>query len=222
MTHTVHPYAFRIGFTRGWKSRWFSVRQYQELLRVDVLLREWLAAHLRRFAVSSIEIERSPTQLHVIVHTARPGLIIGRGGEGVERLRRQILAKLRGIKAGTSQAMKLSVEEVRAPETHAKLVAQLAADDLERRLPFRRVMKQIIEKVMANRKVGCVKIRLSGRLGGTEMGRREWLKRGRIPLQTLRADVDFAQERAHLPYGDIGVTVWIYKGEQASADIGAR
>lgn len=213
MSHAVHPYAFRIGIHRGWKSRWFTRKHYQEFLKADVLLRAWLRKKLRSFYVESIDIERAPTLLHVMVKTSRPGLIIGRGGEGVERLKNQIAEQLACLRSEIPKELKLTIEEVRAPESRATIVAQMVADDLERRLPFRRVMKQSAEKVMANREVQGFKIMLSGRLGGAEMGRREWLKRGRLPLQTLRSDVDFARERAHLPYGDLGIKIWIYRGE---------
>ncbi|MBI2048777.1 MAG: 30S ribosomal protein S3 [Parcubacteria group bacterium] len=213
MSHAVHPYAFRIGIHHGWKSRWFATKRYQEFLKTDVLLRAWLHKQLRSFYVERIDIERAPMLLHIIVRTSRPGLIIGRGGEGVGRLKQQIAQELVRLRSGIPKELKLTVEEVRAPESRAAIVAQMVADDLERRLPFRRVMKQSAEKVMANREVQGFKVMLSGRLGGAEMGRREWLKRGRIPLQTLRSDVDFARSRAHLPYGDLGVKVWIYRGE---------
>ena len=164
--------------------------------------------------IESIEIERSPNIFHLIIKTSRPGLLIGRKGEGSDKLKTEIKKKLEKIGAEIPREMKLTVEEVRSPEARAKIVSQMIAESLEKRMPFRRVMKQTMEKVMANKEVGGAKIALSGRLGGTEMSRREWLKKGRIPLQTLRANVDFARERAHLPYGDIGIKVWIYRGEQ--------
>lgn len=213
MTHTVHPYAFRIGTIRGWQSRWFRAKKYHEFLKTDVLIREWIEKRLRGFSVERIEIERTPAVFHIVVKTTRPGLVIGRGGEGIERLKTEIVHTMKRLNVETPKGLKLTIEEVRSPESHARVVAQMVANDLERRLPFRRVIKQTTEKVTANRAVKGVKIALSGRLGGSEMSRREWLKRGRIPLQTLRADIDFARERAHLPYGDIGVKVWIYRGE---------
>lgn len=213
MTHTVHPYAFRISVIRGWQSRWFCAKKYHEFLKTDILIREWIEKRLRGFFVERIEIERTPAVFHIVIKTARPGLIIGRGGEGIERLKTEVVRTMRRLKIETPKGLKLTVEEVRSPESYARIVAQMVASDLERRLPFRRVIKQTVEKTMANKVVKGVKIMLSGRLGGAEMSRREWLRRGRVPLQTLRADVDFARERAHLPYGDIGVKVWIYRGE---------
>ncbi|PIR70248.1 MAG: 30S ribosomal protein S3 [Candidatus Niyogibacteria bacterium CG10_big_fil_rev_8_21_14_0_10_42_19] len=214
MSHNVHPYAFRLGFNRDWKSRWFGgVRQYRKNLKVDVLIREWLIKKLRGSYVSAIETERSPDMFKIIIKTSRPGIIIGRGGEGIEKLRKQVLAQMHRLKLELPRELKISIEEALSPESHAAILAMMMAEDLERRLPFRRVLKRTIEKAAANKNVKGVKIKLSGRLDGAEMGRVEWLMRGRIPLQTLRSDIDFARERAHLPYGHIGIKVWIYKGE---------
>jgi small subunit ribosomal protein S3 len=214
MSKTVHPYSFRLNILRNWKLRWFNLRNYRKFLKTDVLLREWLEKKLEGMYVGDIDIERSPALLHIIVKTSRPGLIIGRKGEGSENLKKEILAKLQKIKAEIPREVKLTIEEIHSPENHAKILVQLAAESLEKRMPFKRVMKQITEKAMANKDVKGIKIALAGRLGGSEMSRREWLKKGRIPLQTLRADVDFSRGRARLPYGDIGIKVWIYKGEK--------
>ena len=182
-----------------------------------MLLREFLEERLRGMAVNSIEIERAPNSISIIIKTARPGLLIGRGGEGVEKLKNEIekfLNKVSTTKGKKSKGyIKLNIEEVRSPEAHAKIMVEAIAQDLEKRIPFRRVMKQNLGKMAASREVKGVKIALSGRLDGAEMARYEWIKDGRIPLQTFRADVDFARGRAHLPYGDIGIKVWIYKGE---------
>ncbi|NOY35340.1 MAG: 30S ribosomal protein S3 [bacterium] len=213
MSKTVHPYAFRLGIIRDWKSRWFNLKKYRHFLKADVLLREWLEKKMRGMYVESIEIERSPNTLNVIIKTSRPGLVIGRKGEGSDKLKMEVRKMLQKIGASIPRDLKLTIEEVRFPEIRAKIVSQMVAENLEKRFPFRRVMKQMIEKVMANKEVKGVKISMSGRLGGAEMSRREWLRKGRIPLQTLRSDVDFAKERAHLPYGDIGIKVWIYRGE---------
>jgi len=214
MSHTVHPYSHRIGIIRDWKSRWFeSGPEYKSALRRDVLIREFLAKRLRGFHIAEVLIERGAKKFRVLVKTARPGLLVGRGGEGAVKLKEDLLACLRKAKATPKEELKLDIEEVRSPEASSAIVAEMIAEGLEKRLPFRRVMKQAIEKVMANREVKGVKVYLGGRLGGAEMARSEDLKKGRIPLQTLRADIDFARERAHLPYGDIGIKVWIYKGE---------
>lgn len=215
MSHVVHPYAHRLGIIRDWKSRWFSAdrKQYTEFLKCDLSIREYLEKELRGKHISSIEMERGEKKLRVIIKTARPGLIIGKSGEGTLRLRNIILKKMRFIGATVPPEFKIDVEEVRNPESNSAIVSEMIADSLEKRMPFRRVMKQTIEKVMANREVFGVKVYLTGRLGGAEMGREEVLKKGRIPLQTFRADIDFARNKAHMTYGDIGIKVWIYKGE---------
>ncbi len=177
------------------------------------MLREWLSERLSGMFVSEIEIERSQNDLNIILKTSRPGILIGRGGEGVEKLKNEIQKFAKKFNLSSPKNFKVSVEEIRQPETHAKIVSQMVAEDLEKRMPFRRVLKHTIEKVISSRDVKGVKISLSGRLDGAEMARYEWLKRGQIPLTTLRADIDFARERAHLPYGDLGIKVWIYKGE---------
>lgn len=218
MTHIVHPYAHRLGIIRDWKSRWlYDKKKYKPFLRTDVLLREFLVKRLRGMYVASIEIERNNMVLRVIIKTARPGMIIGRQGDGATALKKEVQEFLRKRKTPL-QEIKLDIEEVRSPESNAAVVSQMIAEGLEKRLPFRRVMKQALDKVIANRSVKGVKIALSGRLGGADMSRREKIKWGMIPLQTFRADVDFAREKAFLPYGTIGVKVWIYKGEVFSSE----
>lgn len=188
-------------------------QKYRDSLKADVLLREYLEKRLRGMYVSSIEIERSVKTFRVILKTSRPGMIIGRSGEGAEKLKADIQKEARRMKVPITEELKLDIEEIKSPESNASIVAQMIAEGLEKRMPFRRVMKQSIEKVMANRDVKGVKIYLGGRLGGADMARTEELKKGQIPLQTLRADIDFAREKAHMTYGDIGIKVWIYKGE---------
>lgn len=168
--------------------------------------------------VEVIEIERSPTIFHLIIKTSRPGLLIGRKGEGADKIKVQTIEIMKKIKAEIPKEIKLTVEEVQHPEASAKILAQIAAENLEKRMPFRRTMKQIMEKAMANTNIKGIKVAMSGRLDGSEMGRKEWLRKGRIPLQTLRADIDFAREKAHLPYGDIGIKVWTYKGEKFESE----
>ena len=214
MSHIVHPYAHRLGITKDWKSRWFGVKgEYQKRLKGDVLVREFLQKRLRGMYISGVDIERGTKLFRIIIRTSRPGLLIGKSGEGAVRLKNALTSFLRARKLSGAEQMKLDIEEVRSPEGNAAIVAQQIAESLEKRLPFRRVMKQTLEKVMANRDVKGIKVYLGGRLGGAEMARTEEQKRGRIPLQTLRADIDFARERAHMSYGDIGIKVWIYKGE---------
>ena len=214
MTHTVHPYSHRLGIIRDWKSRWFGVKgKYKEFLKSDVLLREYLEKKMRGMYVSNIEMERGEKVLRIIIETSRPGVIIGRSGDGAVKLKNDIVAFLSKKKLSSGGEVKVDIKEVKSPESNATIVAQMIADGLEKRLPFRRVTKQMVEKVMANRDVQGVKIELSGRLAGATMARQEKIKRGRIPLQTLRADVDFCKYEARLPYGGIGIKVWIYKGE---------
>lgn len=218
MTHNVHPYIFRIGQTRTWKSRWFNAKKFSEYLREDTFLREWLAKKLCQTHIDSIEIERSPNILHVIIKTSRPGMLIGRSGEGAEKIKDEIKKKIIGIwkrvgKVPEKRELKLTIEEIRSPETHAAIVGQMIVEDLEKRMPFRRVLKQTLEKVSSSKDVKGVKIALKGRLDGAEMARYEWLKKGRVPLQTLRADVDYADKTAFTAYGTIGIKVWIYRGD---------
>lgn len=214
MTHVVHPYSHRLGIIRDWKSRWFGKNQasYVDHLRADVLVRAWLTKKLRGMYVALIEIERSEKQYRIILHTSRPGMIIGRGGDGIEKLKLALKKEMARLKIVTPQDVKLDIVEVSNPEADAAIVASMVAEGIEKRLPFRRVLKTTIEKVMANRDVKGARIAVSGRLGGAEMARREQIKRGGIPLQTLRADIDFAREKAYMTYGVIGIKVWIYRG----------
>ncbi len=209
MTHTVHPYAHRLGILRDWKSRWFSPKgKYPEFLRAH------LEKSLKGFYVSDIEIERSEKALRVIISTSRPGMIIGRAGDGSQKIRADIQKLLTKHKLLDPKIeVKLDIKEIKSPESNAAIVADMVVEGLEKRLPFRRVVKGTLEKVMANRDVQGVRIFLAGRLGGATMSRTEDRKLGRIPLQTFRADVDYSQKRALMPYGTIGVKVWIYRGE---------
>jgi len=215
MTHVAHPYVQRIGVNRDWKSRWFTTdpKKFREYIRADAAIRKLLEKKLKGMSIDTVEIERSQKDLRIIIKTARPGLVIGRSGEGATKLKKELDMLLRTLKLIDKPEIKLDVEEVRSPESSANIVGQMIAEGLEKRLTFRRVMKQTIEKVMANRDVEGVRIILGGRLGGADMARKEELKKGRIPLQTLRADIDFARVTARLPYGAIGIKVWIYRGQ---------
>lgn len=212
MTHISHPYSIRLGIIRNWRSRWFSRRGFQKLLKEDVEIRLFLTKRLKGMFVDAVEIERFPGNVILTIKTARPGILIGRGGEGIEKLKTE-LQKFIKIEKTQKTALKINVEEVKSPESHANIMVEQIAQDLEKRLPFRRVLKQNLSKISSFKEVLGVKIALSGRLDGSEMARREWLRSGRIPLQTLRADIDFARGRAHLPYGDIGIKVWIFRGD---------
>ncbi len=215
MSHTVHPYAHRLGILRDWKSRWFGVdAKYRQFLKGDVLIRQYLEKKLLDFFVADIEIERSKNAIRIIIKTSRPGMIIGRNGEGMDKLKKELKSFMIKNKIFDKDIeTKVEVDEIRSPESNAKLVGLMVRDALQKRMPFRRVLKQTIEKVMANRDVQGVRIRIGGRLNGADMARTEELKKGQIPLQTLRADIDFARVRASIPQGDLGIKVWIYRGE---------
>lgn len=213
MSKVVHPFAHRLGILRDWRHRWFATGpQYQAYLKADILVREFLLKELRGMYIGGIEIERGAKTLRIIIKTSRPGVIIGRSGEGSIKLKNKITTFLKGKNLEVPE-LKLDIEEIRSPESNAAIVAYMVAESLEKRLPFRRVLKQTIEKVMANRDVLGVRIQVGGMLGGGSMSRVEHLKKGRVPLQTFRSDIDFARERANLALGVIGIKVWIYKGE---------
>ncbi|HEY4715006.1 MAG TPA: 30S ribosomal protein S3 [Candidatus Paceibacterota bacterium] len=222
MSKIVHPYAHRLIILRDWKSRWFGARKkFRDYLRGDVLIREFLEKKMHGFFVSQIEIERSQKSLRIILRTSRPGLIIGRSGEGAIKLKNEILKMMKKFKIAIPEEVKLDILEIPIPEADAGIVAFMVAEGLEKRMPYRRVIKQTLEKVMATRGVQGARIVLGGRLGGAEIARSEEVKKGSIPLQTFRADIDFARQRAHLPYGDIGIKVWIYRGQIFSAKGGS-
>ncbi len=214
MSKTVHPYAHRLVVLRDWKSRWFAdKKQYKDLLKGDALLRAYLAKKLRGSYIGGVDIERGQKGMRVIIKTSRPGMIIGRSGEGATKLRQNILTYMKRTGITPKEEIRIDIQEIPNPDADAAIVAYSIAEAIERRMPFRRIMKSTIEKVMAVRGVKGVRIFLGGRLGGAEIARTEQMKKGSIPLQTFRADVDFAREKAHMTYGDIGIKVWIYKGE---------
>jgi len=211
MSKIVHPYAHRLVILRDWRSRWFAdPKQYNIYLKGDVLVREYLEKKLRGMYISSIEIERNQKTTRFIIKTSRPGMIIG---QGATKLKADILKKMESLKLPKPEDFKLEIVEVSNPEADAAIVAYMIVEGLEKRMPYRRVIKQVIEKVMQAHGVEGARIVLGGRLGGAEIARTEELKRGSIPLQTFRADIDFKRERANLAYGVIGVKVWIYRGK---------
>lgn len=213
MSKVVHPYAHRLVVLRDWKSRWFADKKYKNLLEEDVVIREFLAKKLRGFYVSRVEIERNAKSTKVMVHTSRPGMIIGRSGEGASKLKNDLTSIMKKRGVAVPEDLKLDIIEVQNPDADAAIVACAIAEGLEKRMPYRRVIKQAIEKIMSAHGVKGARIYLGGRLNGAEIARSEQIKRGSIPLQTFRADVDFAREKAHMSYGDIGIKVWIYRGE---------
>jgi len=206
MGQKVNPYGFRLGVTTDWKSRWFDDRNYQDAVIEDWKVRDYLMSQLEAAAVSRIEVERTRDRLRVDVHTARPGIVIGRRGAEADRLRRQ-LARI------THNAnIQLNIQEIKQPELDAALIAQGIADQLTRRISFRRAMKRAIQTVQKAGAQG-VRVQCSGRLGGSEMARRESYREGRVPLHTLRADIDYGFREARTTTGRVGVKVWIYKGD---------
>lgn len=213
MGHKVNPVGMRIGITTSWKSRWFGGRMYKKNLREDILMREFIMEKWKSAAIAAVEIERSSGSVRLIIWTSRPGVLIGRGGTGVEDLTRSLKRK---FFSGKRLDFKVDVQEVKHFEESSVLVAEQVAEQLERRLPFRRVLKGMLDQVEKNRSIRGVKIEVAGRLGGAEMSRREWLSRGTLPLHTLRADIDFARATARTTYGAIGVKVWLYRGEKFS------
>ena len=207
MGQKIHPYGFRLGVTTDWKSRWIADRQeYRDYLAEDAAIRRYLMGQLPNAAISRIEVERTRDKLQVDVHTARPGIVIGRKGSEADRLRAG-LTKLTG-----NARIKLNIVEIKQPELDAALIAQGVADQLAGRMAFRRAMKRAMQNAMKAGAKG-IRIQSSGRLGGAEMGRTEWYREGRVPLHTLRADIDYGLREAHTTYGRIGVKVWLYKGD---------
>lgn len=210
MGHKVNPTGLRIGITTTWKSRWFSGRDYAKKLQEDIMIRAAVMKKWKSAAIADVEIERSANTVKLIIKTSRPGVLIGRGGTGIEDVSAYVK---KNFFANRKIDLKIEAQEVKQFEENASLVAQNVAEQLEKRMPFRRVLKSMLDQVEKNRKVKGVKIEVSGRLGGAEMSRREWLSRGTVPLHTLRADIDFSRATAFTTYGAIGVKVWIYKGE---------
>jgi small subunit ribosomal protein S3 len=205
MGQKVHPYSFRLGVATDWKSKWFSTKEYVAFVNEDWKIREWLRDELVRGAVSRIDIERTRDRLIVDIHTARPGVVIGRKGSEAERLRGY-------LEAMTGGRVKLNINEVKDPDLDATLLARGIADQLENRIAFRRAMKRAVASALKAGAEG-VRVECKGRLGGADMGRREWYREGRVPLHTLRADIDFGTATAKTTVGAIGVKVWVYRGE---------
>jgi len=240
MSHKVHPKIFRLKGLSDWDSRWLDKKKFTQYLEEDFRIREFLVNKLGKIGIERIEIERSPGKINIIISSARPGLIIGRGGGGVEELKRLLENKvlkiskrtfvhlhplLRSGKGGKKEmpassptpdkvAIRIEIREVKNPWLSASLSSQWVAQQIEKRIAYRRALKQTIEKIATQKGVEGCRIELAGRLNGNEIARTEWLKKGKLPRQTLRADIDYAQAQAHCTYGVVGVKVWIYKGEK--------
>jgi small subunit ribosomal protein S3 len=205
----------RLGIIKDWRSRWYSEKDYAGNLQEDLRIRAYVKQRLIHAGVSAVEIERKSNRVHVVIHTARPGIVIGKKGAEIENLKKD-------LKSFTSKDIAITIQEIRRPETDAQLTAENVAMQLERRVAFRRAMKKT---VLSSMKLGAkgIKIHVAGRLGGAEMARSEWYREGRVPLHTLRADIDYGFAEARTTYGKIGVKVWIYKGEVLpSAPRGAK
>ncbi len=205
MGQKTHPYGFRLGYNKTWKSRWFSRRDYADLLFEDIELRKQLKDRLRQAGISAIEIERAANKLVVRIYTARPGIIIGRKGAEIDKLKSEVQKR-------THREVHIDIQEVHRPELDAQLVAESIALQLEKRVAFRRAMRKAVDSAL---RFGCkgIKVRVGGRLNGAEIARSEWYLQGRLPLQTLRADIDYGLAEAHTTYGVIGVKCWIFQGE---------
>jgi small subunit ribosomal protein S3 len=226
VSHKVHPKSFRIKGTEDWNIRGFYGKKMPQFLEEDFLIKDFLKKKLSEASVANIEIEHSANKLNIIIDTARPGLIIGRGGEGVEEIKKTVVGMINKRKLShdknskdvsqktVSGEIKIEIREVKNPWASSSLVAQMAAQQIEKRIPFRQVLKKSIERITSNRDIKGVRIEVAGRLNGIEIARREWLSQGQMPRNTIRADIDFAQNEAHCTYGKIGIKVWLYKGEK--------
>jgi small subunit ribosomal protein S3 len=208
----VHPYGFRLGFNKTWRSRWYSDRDYAKLLHEDLALRSDLKKRFAHAGVSRIEIERAANKLKIDIHTSRPGIIIGRKGAEVDKLKEE-------IKRRTSREVFINIQEIQKPELDAQLIAESVAMQLEKRVAFRRAMRKAVESALRFGARG-IKVRVSGRLNGAEIARSEWYLHGQLPLQTLRADLDYGFAEASTTYGQIGVKTWLYKGERLEPRVG--
>lgn len=205
MGHKVHPVGFRLGIIKDWQSKWYADKSYTELLHEDLKVRRMLMKKLADASVPRVEIERSANQMTVTVHSAKPGIVIGKSGVKVEELRRE-------LESLTGKKVRVTIQEIRQPELDATLIARSVAEQLEKRVAFRRAMKQAVGRAVKSGAKG-IKITTAGRLGGAEMSRRESEREGRVPLHTIRADIDFGQAEALSTFGVIGVKVWVYRGE---------
>ncbi|PIR58537.1 MAG: 30S ribosomal protein S3 [Parcubacteria group bacterium CG10_big_fil_rev_8_21_14_0_10_35_15] len=218
MAHKTHPKVLRIRNMDDWEIRGFYGKRFPKVLEQDFFIRNFLLKKLSECAIDSIKIERFPAKLNVIIKSARPGLIIGRGGSGAEDLKKELKIKLLALRKkrnGVSvPEIRIEIQEVHNPWVSATLIGQAVEKQIIKRIPFRKVIKQSLDNIMENKEIKGAKIEIAGRLDGAEIARREWLKRGRLPRQTLRADIDYAHTSAYCTYGTIGIKVWLYKGEK--------
>ncbi len=205
MGQKVHPKGFRIGIIRDWDSNWYADRDYTELLHEDYMIRKYIKDRFYMAGVSKVQIQRTGNKVRITIHTAKPGIVIGRGGTEVELLKAELIKR-------TGKSININIQEIKKPELDAQIVAENVAQQLEKRISFRRAMKQTVGRTMRANGIG-IKIAISGRLGGAEIARTEWYSEGKVPLHTLRADVDYGFAEANTTYGKIGIKVWINRGE---------
>ncbi|MCD5384992.1 MAG: 30S ribosomal protein S3 [Candidatus Pacebacteria bacterium] len=213
MSHKVHPKSFRIRNIEDWSSRGYYQKNLPQYLEEDFEIRKFLTEKLKKMGIEKIEIERFPKKTNILIYSARPGLIIGRGGEGIEKVKKELI-KMISKKSFITEGVGIEIKEVKNPWVSAALSVDWATQQLERRVRHKRVIKQGIEKITSNKEVLGARIELSGRLNGVEIARREWSQKGRLPRQTIRADIDYHRGFARCSYGAIGVKVWIYKGDK--------
>ena len=220
MTHKTNPISYRLGVNEEWRSRYFDTKNLKFFLEEDEIIRNTINKLFKRSGIERIEIERvRGNNIKIFISTARPGIIIGRGGKGVEDLRKELLKKIIKFRKEKNLETKnidldLAITEVKKPDISAQLVSENIATALEKRVPYRKVIKNALEKITTYKEVGGAKIIVSGRLNGVEIARREWVSKGRIPLITIRSNIDYAENKAYCTYGVIGIKVWIYKGER--------
>ncbi|MDD3899006.1 MAG: 30S ribosomal protein S3 [Syntrophomonadaceae bacterium] len=205
MGQKVHPKGFRIGIIRDWDSNWYADRDYTDLLHEDYKLRNYIKDHFYTAGISKVEIQRTGNRVRITIHTAKPGIVIGRGGMEVEKLKADLIKM-------TGKSININIQEIKKPELDAQIVAENIAQQLEKRISFRRAMKQTVGRTMRAGAIG-IKVAISGRLGGAEIARSEWYSEGKVPLHTLRADVDYGFAEANTTYGKIGIKVWVNRGE---------
>tara|TARA_Y100001970_G_scaffold269087_1_gene361113 strand:- start:51332 stop:51997 length:666 start_codon:yes stop_codon:yes gene_type:complete len=205
MGRKVHPYGFRVGVTKDWQSKWFSSNNYAQLANEDIVLRKIINRSAREAGIAKVIIDRNANDVVITIRASKPGIVIGRGGQSAEKLREE-------LEIASTKKVKLNIKEIRVPELDAALVAANVAEQLEKRVAFRRAMKQGVQRAIQRGALGC-KVKISGRLGGAEMSRSEHEMQGRVPLHTLKANIDYGFAEAHTTYGKIGVKAWIYKGE---------
>lgn len=208
MAHKVNPKIFRIGIVEDWDSTWFSERKYQKNLREDIKIRNFLAKEFEKGVIEKVKISRLPNRIDITIKSAKPGFLIGKGGQGAELLSKKIAEMIKG------KEIKIDIEEVKDPTSSAKIIADQIAADIERRVPYRRAVKRAMERVLQKKEIQGVKIKVKGRLDGVEIARKETFRKGRFPLQTIRSNIDYTETKAHCTYGIVGIKVWLYKGEK--------